>query len=49
MVLAVLKVPGEDIERNSNHKQKVFSQMRHGGLVVGSSIIELYPELLHME
>ena len=46
MGLVILKVPSEDLERNSNCTQKVFDWMRHGGLVVGSSILEFLTEFL---
>ena len=36
MVMVVLKVPGEELERRSNRVQKVFDHMDHSGLVVGN-------------
>ena len=49
MRLVVLKVPGEDLEWSSNCMQKVFYWMRHGVFLLGSSIVELIFEFLHME
>ena len=49
MGLIVLNVSGGYLDRSINFAQQVFSWMRHGGLVVGSSILEFLTELLHLE
>ena len=49
MGMVVLKVPSEDFDQRNNNAQNVYVQMRHGGLVVGSIILELLPEFLHLE
>ena len=43
---AVLKVPSEDLEWVINFTPKVFSCMRHSGLIFGSSIVEFLYGLL---
>ena len=45
----VLKVPGEVIDQRSNHAEKLFYRMVHGGLVVGRINLEFLPELRQME
>ena len=46
MVLVVLKVTVEYIERIGKSMKKVCYLTRHSSLVVGSSILEFLPELL---
>ena len=46
--MVALKIPGDDLERGGNRAQKEFSQVRHCGLIVGSSILEFMPELLYL-
>ena len=49
MGLVVLKVYSEDIEWSGNLKKNLFVWMRHGGFVVGISIVELLFEILQLE
>ena len=49
MRLVVQKVSYEDLEWSGNLKLKVFYWMRHGVFLLGSSIVELIFEFLHME
>ena len=49
MGLVVLKVTSAKLGGRSNCMQKIFSRMRHGGLVVGSIIVEFLPEFHQME
>ena len=46
MVLVVMKVPDDDLERGGNNTQNAFSQVRHGGLIFGRIILEIPPEFL---
>ena len=45
----VLKMSCEKLEQSGNCVHKLFTRMRHIGLVVGSSILEFLTELLHLE
>ena len=47
--LVVLKVDGEDIEQNVNHKQKVFVWMKHGCFIGSVSIEEFLLEIFQMD
>ena len=46
MGLMTLNVTSDDLVRGGNHRQKEFSRVRHGSLIVGSGILEFLPEFL---
>ena len=45
----VLKMSCEKLEQSGNCVQKLFTRMRHIGLLVGISILELLSDFLHLE